>query len=205
MGRQSVRTNQRSSFAIIFHIFLYCHYGIHQKGGVDIVVLFVVLLVAALTDLLYEKVPNLLILGGILLGVAYRLLMGSFASGEMLLGMAVPVFLFWPLFVLHAMGAGDIKLMSVIGLFLGWKSMLLAVGCAILLAGAAGLFKSLRDGILWKRFGYLIRYLKQVFLYCSVGGGEFPAYQNGEEASGSKVHFAVALLAGSLVVTGGFL
>ncbi len=171
----------------------------------NIVVLLVVLFIAALTDFYYEKVPNLLILGGFLLGVGYRLLIGTFAPVEMFCGMMIPVILFWPLFLLHAMGAGDIKLMAVIGLFLGWKGMIMSVGCALLLAAAVGLCKGLRGGIMKSRFVYLFRYLKQVFLYCRAGGVDFPAYRSGKEASAGKVHFAIALFAGSLIVTGGFL
>ena len=171
----------------------------------NIVVLLVVLFSAALTDFYYEKVPNPLILGGIILGVGYRFLMGTFAPAEMLCGIVAPILLFWPLFLVRAMGAGDIKLMSVIGLFLGWKSMLQIVAYAIVIAALAGLYKSLRQGSLKGRFIYLVCYLKQFFLCCRAGSADLPVYRSGKEDCSTKVHFAIALLAGGLVVTGGFL
>lgn len=190
---------------MIFQYFIFQITEFIKEGGMDIVVLLVVLFIAALTDYHYEKVPNLLILCGILAGIVYRLLTGAFAPAEMLLGIFVPVLLFWPLFLVHAMGAGDIKLMSVMGVFLGWRNMLFCVTAAIILAAVAGLIKGLRNGIMKERFTYLLRYLKQVFLYCSVRGSEFPEYQTGTEPCAGKVHFAIALFVGSLIVTGGFL
>ncbi len=173
------------------------------KGGIGIVVLLVVLTIAALTDIFYEKVPNAVIVGGIVLGIAYRLLIGEFAPVEMLCGFICPILLFWPLFLLRAMGAGDIKLMSVMGLFLGWRAMLCAVGAAIVFAACMSLYKGLKEGILKKRFGYFVQYFRNLFLYCRMGRGELPVYRTGNEVPGVKIHFAVALLAGGIIVSGG--
>lgn len=94
-------------------------------GPVKAFLVWVLAISAAYHDLRWRKVPNRLILAGLICGVAVGAL-GGFPDllrgiEGILLGMA----LLLPFFLLGGVGGGDVKSLAVIGLFTG-PSLLLA-------------------------------------------------------------------------------
>lgn len=92
------------------------------------------LLGIALTDARAYIIPDEFSLGGLGLGVVFALLAGRQPLGTALLGAAVGFALLWLVAVLgewmfkqEAMGGGDIKMMAMVGAFLGWQGTLLTV------------------------------------------------------------------------------
>jgi prepilin peptidase CpaA len=85
--------------------------------------LLLILLVAqaAVTDLAVRKIPNVLVLGGLLLALALHLLAEPRwgAAGFWLAGLLAGFFLFLPLYAARGMAAGDVKLMAMVGAFAG--------------------------------------------------------------------------------------
>lgn len=118
---------------------------------VPLMLLAVVLGGAMVTDLASRRIPNGLIAVGLVLAMAWHLLgpegAWSFdprrpgATGGLgcLLGAALLFAAFLPLYVMRVMGAGDVKLMTVVGAFFGARpdavSQLLGVGLWVLVAG----------------------------------------------------------------------
>jgi leader peptidase (prepilin peptidase)/N-methyltransferase len=93
-----------------------------------------VLLGIALTDARAYIIPDEFSLGGLALGVLFALLAGKQALGVALLGAAVGFGMLWLvaiagewMFKQEAMGGGDIKMMAMVGAFLGWQGTLLTV------------------------------------------------------------------------------
>lgn len=90
--------------------------------------LLLILLVvsAAITDLATRKIPNLLLLAGWCAALGVRLADTTPLAGigTALGGAAVGFALFLPLYALRGMAAGDVKLMATVGLFLGPASTL---------------------------------------------------------------------------------
>lgn len=93
-----------------------------------------ILLGIAMTDARAYIIPDEFTLGGLVLGLAFALAAGRQALGVALLGGAVGFGLLWLVAVLgeaifkqEAMGGGDIKMMAMVGAFLGWKGTLLTV------------------------------------------------------------------------------
>lgn len=75
-----------------------------------------ILLIALYTDLKWRIVPNKLILAGLILGVFYQLMFGNILDG--LLGLGLAFLITAPFFYIgEGMGAGDVKLFMVLGLF----------------------------------------------------------------------------------------
>ena len=100
-----------------------------------LVPLSVLVLLAAGRDLAERSIPNKFIAAGLLLAVAAHLLSGS--SGWVpLAGLAVGFFLFLPMYLARGMGAGDVKLMGVVGAFAG-PALALHIVLASCLAGGA--------------------------------------------------------------------
>jgi prepilin peptidase CpaA len=84
-------------------------------------VLFPILIVAAIFDIRSRRIPNWLTLGGILLGIVVNLILGPPDGGALfaLKGLALGFGLYMGLYMLRAMGAGDVKLMGAVGAFTG--------------------------------------------------------------------------------------
>ncbi len=66
---------------------------------------------------------------------------------------------FWPLFSLRAVGAGDVKLFSVIGGYYGGIFLLQVLTLLVFLAGGVSLIQILRKRIFQDRFQYFVRYV----------------------------------------------
>src|SRR5215472_10249388 len=82
--------------------------------------LLLVVIPAAVYDLRFRRIPNWLVLAGLALGLATNAALSGwqglrFAGGGFLAGFGV----YFILYLLHAMGAGDAKLMAAIGSIAG--------------------------------------------------------------------------------------
>ncbi len=100
--------------------------------------LFGLLITAAVQDLKSGKISNRLIVTGLMIGVAiqvteYRV----WGVYYFLRNISVPVILLYLLFQMHVLGAGDIKLFSMIGSILTTGELLQCMAYSFLTAGAA--------------------------------------------------------------------
>jgi leader peptidase (prepilin peptidase)/N-methyltransferase len=93
-----------------------------------------ILLGIAVTDARAYIIPDEFSIGGLVLGVLFALVAGRQAFGTALLGAAVGFGLLWIVavagewvFKQEAMGGGDIKMMAMVGAFLGWQGTLLTM------------------------------------------------------------------------------
>jgi len=95
-------------------------------------------LAACVTDLRTRRVPNVLTLGAAGVALAYHAATnGGPGILAAVLGWAVGLLVFLPLFALRGIGGGDVKLLAALGAWLG-PSMVLSVAAFAALAG--GLF-----------------------------------------------------------------
>ena len=112
-------------------------------------------LVAALVaitgiDLDHQIIPDVMTLPGIAVGLAFSLLLGEPRWPDALIGIAVGGLLFFAIIVASGggMGGGDMKLAAMLGAFLGWRPLLVAILAAVLSGGvlAIGLLALRRKG-----------------------------------------------------------
>ena len=86
----------------------------------SVAALLSILAVAAITDLRTRRIPNLLVAFGLCFGFGLAWSsMGQAGLMFALKGAATGFVLFFPLFLLRAFGAGDVKLLMVVGAFVG--------------------------------------------------------------------------------------
>ena len=86
-----------------------------------VMVLFAILLAAALFDIMYRRIPNWITVTGVVLGLAMNALIGPPEAGILfsMVGLLVGFSDLRALYALRAMGAGDVKLMAAIGALVG--------------------------------------------------------------------------------------
>ncbi len=108
--------------------------------------LFSALLVVTGTDLTHKVIPNVVTLPGIVVGLVGAVTVLPVGPFNALLGVVVGGGILWALawaspylFGKEGMGGGDIKLVAMIGAFLGWKPALLTIMIGSLAGSVIGI------------------------------------------------------------------
>jgi prepilin peptidase CpaA len=101
---------------------------------VSAMALSVLLVLAIWYDWRVRKIPNTLVLWGVLTALGLSLTPRGIGLDAALLGGLTGFLVFLLLYVFKMVGAGDVKLIAALGLFVGWPDMA-KVCVAILLAG----------------------------------------------------------------------
>ncbi len=122
-----------------------------------LLVLLGLLVLAAVLDVRTLRIPNLLTVGGAVLGLLMsELTQPPLGVAAALAGLAVGLTLLLPMHLLGVMGAGDVKLMAMTGTFLGASQTLHAVLFAWLSGGLLALMLVMLRG----DWGALLRNLR---------------------------------------------
>jgi len=122
-------------------------------------VYLVLLALAVRGDVRERRIPNQLVLAGMLTGGALQVLLpagsglfsadfGSLGLLAALGGMALGLLLLLPMYALGAMGAGDVKLMAMTGVFLGPDEVVRAALATLLAGGVLALAAACWQGAL---------------------------------------------------------
>ena len=158
-------------------------------------ILGMILSIAIWQDVVHRKIPNALVL----LASAFALLWSTTAAGvgpgSALLGGLVAFLVFWVFYVIGAMGAGDVKLVTAVGMFLG-RADVLGLCITVLIAGGV---QSL-IWALWKsRFQDVLRNTAQAMRHSALrlAHGEWPNAQDFPSGR-DDMPYALAIGAGTL-------
>ncbi|OZA05025.1 MAG: hypothetical protein B7X95_08095 [Methylophilaceae bacterium 17-44-8] len=162
-----------------------------------LILLISVLLIALVTDLWKRKIYNVLVLLGLLGGLAINIhSMGTIGVIFWLKGSLLALFVFVPLYVLRGMAAGDVKLMMVVG---GIVGLPLIVDVMLYVYIAGGLIALLI--VLFRKQGQnLLNNLKAIMLnhLLRVRTGVNLNMSLNSTQSVGKMPYAVAIFAGTL-------
>jgi len=160
-------------------------------------VLITVLVVCSLTDLIYRKIYNVVLLPALLFALVYNAYHGGWAGlGQSMLGLLVGLLILIIPFAKGGMGAGDVKLLGIIGAFKGVQFVLYsAIGMGL----AGGLIAL---GIWFYRFGVIdtiVGIAKGIYLMIRSGFTlfQFRLYNNDNEKIMLPYGLAIALGAAS--------
>lgn len=131
---------------------------------------------AVYTDMTQTRISNRLIVLGLMIGFFVRLwsdgLMGVFVC---VVNIFIPVIFLYLLFQMRALGAGDIKLFSMLGAFISTKQLLKVMVLAFCVGALLGICKII---------------YQFVFLKCEIG-------------KLTQIHFSPAILIAYILVIGG--
>jgi prepilin peptidase CpaA len=106
--------------------------------GAGQVLLVVLVGVAAIFDIRSRRIPNWLVLAGLVGGILWNVYAGGLSgltrAGA---GLAIGFVLYFPLYLLRARGAGDVKLLAAIGAITGpgncvWIFLFTAIGGGVI-------------------------------------------------------------------------
>lgn len=170
-------------------------------------ILALLLATAAWSDFRRHRIPNSIVLSGVVAGILLNSLLAHgfgftsryapgaggfiFAIGGLGLGLACLL----PFYLLRAMGAGDVKLMAMVGAFLGPSDLLGAVVFTFLAGGAMALVVATRSHA-WGLLGQNLRVMLLGGLI-NVSMGKTPTVDMPVQSAG-KLPYAVAIAVGTL-------
>ncbi len=101
--------------------------------------LLALLTVAVITDMHHRLIPNVLVVVGLVIGIAgHTWLSGVAGFVTATIGACVGLLCLLPFYISGRMGAGDVKLMAVCGAFLGPVHVVVAAVATLLVGGVLG-------------------------------------------------------------------
>lgn len=167
--------------------------------------LIILLLMVTWQDVNHFRIPNKVVLIGIFFGVLLNGLLpqgwgfnsvipGGLGWLDSLQGFAVGLLILMPLYWLRALGAGDVKLMAMVGAFLGPNDISGVVLATFVAGGLMALIVVMRS----KKLGQMLQNIKLILLggmvKMSIGQ---PPLMNDLPVSVGKLPYALAITVGT--------
>lgn len=174
-------------------------------GGESIIIIItylelsLLLILALISDIRLYKIKNKIILPFVIAGIITNFVgYGSYGLKDSLIGVVIPVLLLIILYVARMLGAGDIKLFGGIGAIMGSQFVIFAMAYSFLAGGVIAMILILVRKNARKRLSHLFKYLKA----CIMSFTLLPYSDFKEKNDGSKFHFAIAIVCGTLINIG---
>ena len=133
------------------------------------------LVVITFIDVDHQIIPDVISLPGIILGLLFSLISSHVTFWESLIGaglgagvLLIVAFGYWAVTRREGMGGGDIKLLAMIGAFLGWRAIpftLLIASCAGSVIGIATMIRRRADSKLALPFGPFLAFGAGCYLF----------------------------------------
>ncbi len=174
-------------------------------AAVVLLILAILLAIAVWGDVQSHRIPNRLVLSGLLLGLTCNGLLplwaqpphgqiGTLGWADALLGMAAGLAVLLPMYLLRALGAGDVKLLAMVGAFLGPQAVLGAALGTLVAGGVLALAAALR----WRVVGAMLSNVSAMVQsgVVQLSAGETPRVVQ-PLASAGQLPYAIAIAAGT--------
>ena len=125
--------------------------GQRNPHNMHIVLVVILVVFAAITDVRSQRIPNYLTLSGWGIGLLYHVYASGtdglmFSLGGLILGICLLLIFY----MVGGVGAADVKLMGAIGALLGWEGVLKAFLFSALIGGLYSIAVMAKDGIAWE-------------------------------------------------------
>lgn len=171
---------------------------------IKMLLLVILLIVAVIMDFYSFKIKNSLILLGLVLGTILRICdMGWTSILDGLLGMVVPVMILLPFFLFKVLGAGDIKLFAVIGMFYGTNFVLNSMLYSLFIAGLISIIYLFKSKQFQVRYEYFILYMRTSLEKVKNRGdskGEVtPYYDVSRDGYNGVIHYSLAIMVAVII------
>jgi len=162
-------------------------------------VLMTLLIIAACIDVKTHRIPNVLVMIGIAFAIPYNGLYPAYHSQNgwlvALSGLGIGFIAFLPLYLLRAMGAGDVKLMAMVGAFVGpWPAVLAALWSCVA-GGVIGLAYLVWTGNMRRGLGNVKILMTSNLMTSSIGHVDLSVSPS---VSAGKLPYGVAIATGTI-------
>lgn len=147
---------------------------------------------AVITDIRERRIPNVLIGIGLVLGVIVQLISGNLWNG--FLAMLLVFVLFFPFYILGGFGAGDVKLLMVIGLLTSPQLIFTIIFWMAIAGGILSIF-----AILFTKKG---RQSWNNLKYFFISLTQFRSIPKFDEKQSATLPYAIPIFLGVLIVWG---
>lgn len=164
-----------------------------------IALLLLLLTTAAVIDYRTYRIPNWLTFFGATIGLAINTILPTMLHQGFwwaATGLLIGFFLALPLYLLRVMGAGDVKLIAMVGAFLGGSGIFYAVLCIFITGGVAAIVFGLSKKLFTPMLVNIKAVLQQAVL--SGIGGMTPALEIKTSQSVGKLPYGVSIALGTL-------
>lgn len=171
--------------------------GLAGNPGIALVVLVIA---AAVIDVQSYRIPNWLTVSGMVLGLAWNTAIAPAAFEGFLWalgGLAAGLVLLLPFYVLHVMGAGDVKLMAMVGAFAGLPGILYVVLFTFIAGGVAAIAFAVANRSAGRMAGNVVNIVQSMAFAAMAGLKPSPEMAAGR-ASVGKLPYAVSIAIGTI-------
>lgn len=153
-------------------------------------ILGILIFVAVFYDIRYSRIPNLLLIFGFISGLFVRFSSPPSISNLLpfILGLGFPLCSLYLLFKIRVLGAGDIKLLAVIGFYTGIDRIIPITVYSMFIAGFYGLILLFIVKDYRRRILSLIRYASH-----SIKEGRIISYSNFTSDKNKQIYFSIAI------------
>lgn len=152
------------------------------QAPLTLLALVTLVLTAVVCDLRTRRIPNVLVGVGIALGFLFQIVaqlggdpfvnsIGASGFGWALLGGLTGLALFVPFYALRTLGAGDVKLLAMVGVWLGPQHVVSATLWTLLAGGVLALVAALATGVLRQVLVNLHALVITSLMQAQAGGG----------------------------------
>lgn len=151
---------------------------------------------ACVWDLRTQRIPNVLTLSAAAAAIAVHAAMSGWSgAGTSAAGWLVGTALFFPLFALRGMGAGDVKLLAAFGAWLGPRDVIVVAMAAAII----GSFFAVALIIARRRTCQTVTHISAMFSYWSIDGVRAVPGLTLAEPSRLTLCYSLPITAGALV------
>lgn len=180
---------------------------VHKREKVKVLIILVLLLfLAAILDFYRGKIPNILVFIGCCYGMIRLLYYQDMIYH--IPGVLFPVIILFPLYKIGVIGAGDIKLFSMLGFYFTFMETIFCIFMTFVLGAVVSIIFFMRYENFLERMTYLFSYLKECLslghfqCYYSASKGKQISNQKEDQ---SKIHLAIPIFISVLLQVGGVL
>jgi prepilin peptidase CpaA len=165
----------------------------------SVAVLAILLVVAAVIDWRTYRIPNWLTVGGMAFGIIYNTAAASSWHDGLvgaLAGAGVGLVILLPVYALRVMGAGDVKLMAMVGAIVGLPDIFHAVVYSLIVGGIAAVGFALYHRAFRRMTTNVIDIVQSMAFAAMVGHRPTPALSG--RASVGKLPYGVSIAGGTI-------
>jgi prepilin peptidase CpaA len=166
--------------------------------NVRVALLFALLVTAACIDWRTHRIPNRLVVAGIVIALACSIAFPvhrGYGLAPAIEGLLFGFLATFPLYAMRVMGAGDVKLIAMVGGFVGWPEIPYVLVSIFIAGGAIAVIHATRHR-LWGRLAINFKAGMQHLLMAAATGTR--PVQAAAESSAGKLPYALSIASGTV-------